>query len=80
MTLMAKGLERRLGAQIGQVASRSASAEDHHRPRSLRQRLTPVEIEALVASYLAGVGQRVLAESYGIGLTSVKKLIRLAPK
>ncbi|WP_168801384.1 hypothetical protein [Glycomyces buryatensis] len=55
-------------------------AENTHRPRSLHQRLTPAEIEALVAAYRSRVRQSVLAERYGIGLTSVKKLIRLAPK
>jgi hypothetical protein len=71
-----EALERRLGASIGQVASSSASAKELHRPRSLHQRLTPIEVEALVAAYRAGVRQAVLAERYGIGLTSVKKLIR----
>jgi hypothetical protein len=73
-----EALERRLGASISQVAPSSASAEEPHRPRSLHQRLTPAEIEALVAAYQAGVRQPVLAERYGIGLTSVKKLVRLA--
>lgn len=71
-----EALERRLNAPIGQVASSSAAAEEPHRPRSLHQRLTPTQIDALVAAYRAGVRQPVLAERYGIGLTSVKKLIR----
>jgi hypothetical protein len=71
-------LERRFGARIAQVAPSPAFAEDPHRPRSLQQRLTPTQIDALVAAYRAGVRQPVLAERYGIGLTSVKKLIRQA--
>ncbi|WP_205327744.1 hypothetical protein [Glycomyces sp. YM15] len=71
-----EALERRIGAQIIQVASSPAAVDDSRRPRSLHQRLTPVEIEALVAAYRAGVRQPVLAERYGIGLTSVKKLVR----
>jgi predicted DNA binding protein len=71
-------LERRLGASIGEVASSSATAEAPRRPRSLYQRLTPTQVDALVAAYRAGVRQPVLAERYGIGLTSVKKLIRSA--
>ncbi|MQM26903.1 hypothetical protein [Glycomyces albidus] len=71
-----EALERRLGAPIGQVASSPASAEEPRQPRSLHQRLTPTQIEALVAAYRAGVRQPILAERYGIGLTSVKKLIR----
>jgi hypothetical protein len=73
-----EAFERRLNAPIGQVASSPACTEEPHRPRSLHQRLTPAEIEALVAAYQAGVRQPVLAERYGIGLTSVKKLIREA--
>jgi predicted DNA binding protein len=73
-----EALERRLDVPIAQVASSSAPAGEPHRPRSLHQRLTPTEIEALVAAYRAGVRQPVLAEQYGIGLTSVKKLVRQA--
>lgn len=73
-------LERRLGGPIGEVASSSVSTEAPHRPRSLHQRLTPVQVDALVAAYRAGVRQPVLAEQYRIGLTSVKKLMRLAPR
>jgi hypothetical protein len=73
-----EALERRLNAPIGQVASSSASAKVPRRPRSLRQRLTPTDSEALVAAFRAGARQPVLAERYGIGLTSVKKLVREA--
>ncbi|MEU6248279.1 hypothetical protein [Glycomyces sp. NPDC047010] len=73
-----EALERRLSAPIGEVASSPSSAEEPHRPRSLHQRLTPTQINALVTAYRAGVRQPVLAERYGIGLTSVKKLIRSA--
>jgi hypothetical protein len=73
---MREALERRLNAPIGQVASSPAPVEEPHRPRSLHQSLTPAQIDALVAAYRAGVRQPVLAERYGIGLTSVKKLIR----
>ncbi|WP_344486606.1 hypothetical protein [Glycomyces endophyticus] len=73
-----EALERRLSVPIAQVASSPSSTEEPHRPRSLHQRLTPSEIDALVTAYRAGVRQPVLAEQYGIGLTSVKKLIRQA--
>lgn len=71
-------LGRRLGASIDQVASSTARVEEPLRPRSLHQRLTPTQLETLVAAYRAGVRQPVLAERYGIGLTSVKKLVREA--
>jgi hypothetical protein len=58
-------LERRLNAPIGHVASSSAAAEEPRQPRSLHQRLTPTQIDALVAAYRAGVRQPVLAERYG---------------
>jgi hypothetical protein len=69
-----EGLERRLGAPLCDVASSPALAESSRRRSSLRQLLTPTDVEALVAAFRAGV--RVLAHYYGIGLTSVKKLVR----
>ncbi|MQM26879.1 hypothetical protein [Glycomyces albidus] len=71
-----EALERRFGMPLCKVASSSALAADPRRPRSLHQRLTPTEVEALVAAFHAGVRQPVLADRYSIGLTSVKKLVR----
>jgi hypothetical protein len=71
-----EGLERRLGAPLCDVASSPALAESSRRRSSLRQLLTPTDVEALVAAFRAGVRQRVLAHYCGIGLTSVKKLVR----
>lgn len=69
---------RRCAVRFWAWIGSSTSTEAPHRPRSLHQRLTPAEVEALVAAYRAGVRQPVLAERYGIGVTSVKKLIRQA--
>lgn len=38
--------------------------------------LAPTDVKALVASYLAGSTGRALAEHYGIGTSSVKRLLR----
>ena len=42
----------------------------------VRDRLTDADIELLIAEFLAGTSKRVLAERYGIGLTSVKGILR----
>ncbi|MEU6246138.1 hypothetical protein [Glycomyces sp. NPDC047010] len=73
-----EGLERRFGTPLCNIASSSALTADPRTPRSLHQRLTPIEVEALVAAFHAGARQPALADRYGIGLTSVKKLIREA--
>jgi len=39
-------------------------------------RLSPADVKALIKSYLAGDTIRVLAERYGIGTSSVKRLLR----
>ncbi len=40
------------------------------------ERLSPADIKILVKSYLAGTTIRVLAKRYGIGTSSVKRLLR----
>ena len=40
------------------------------------ERLSPADVKTLVKSYLAGTTIRVLAERYGIGTSSVKRLLR----
>jgi DNA-binding transcriptional regulator LsrR (DeoR family) len=78
VTALHEALERRFGAPLCGVASSPASNSGARSPRSLRQLLTPTDAEALVAAFHAGVRQQTLADRYGIGLTSVKKLVRLA--
>ena len=39
-------------------------------------RLSPPDVKAMIKSYLAGDTIRVLAERYGIGTSSVKRLLR----
>lgn len=73
-----EALERRMEDPIDRGASSPAPLRTAHRPRSLHQRMSPAEVEAMVAAYRAGMRQQTLAEQYGIGLTSVKKLIRRA--
>lgn len=48
------------------------------RPWPLDRRLTSADRVALVSEYQAGVTQMTLAQKYGISLSSVKRLIRVA--
>ncbi|WP_335992270.1 hypothetical protein [Glycomyces sp. MUSA5-2] len=47
-------------------------------PRPLRKRLAPKDRQRLIADYLAGALQKELATRYGIGLSSVKTVLREA--
>lgn len=47
-------------------------------PRLLRKRLAPKDRQRLIADYLAGAMQKELATRYGIGLSSVKTILREA--
>ena len=42
----------------------------------ISDRLSPIDVQALVTSYLAGSTIRALAEQYGIDASSVKRLLR----
>ena len=44
--------------------------------RQVSERLTAEDIKTLVSAYLAGSTIRELAERYGLGTTSVKRLLR----
>lgn len=48
------------------------------KPWSLDRRLTSADRTAIVSEYQAGALQKTLAEKYGISLSSVKRLIRVA--
>ncbi|MEU5872191.1 hypothetical protein AB0A73_11615 [Glycomyces sp. NPDC047369] len=45
-------------------------------PRPLRKRLAPKDRQRLIEDYLAGALQKDLATRYGIGLSSVKTVLR----
>lgn len=57
----------------GQLVSADGPAP---RPWLVSECLSPMDVKTLVASYLAGSSSRALAEQYGIGQTSVKRLLR----
>ena len=55
----------------GQVPSGSPS-----RSRSVVDRLSPADIESLVARYRSGVKLKRLADDYGISISTVKRVLR----
>ena len=46
--------------------------------RPLKRRLSPIDIDNLINEYRAGAYQKHLAQKYGIGMTSVGKILRTA--
>lgn len=65
------------GRPAGQEEAQLVSA-DGPTPRAwqLSDRLSPADVQALVKSYLAGSTIGALAKQYGIGTSSVKRLLR----
>jgi len=66
-------------AGIGTERSISvSSAGRSEREWRVDQRISPVEVDHLVAAFRAGTPQSQLAERYGVSLSSVKRLLRRA--
>jgi len=65
------------GPSAGEEEAKLVSA-DGPTPRAwqLSDRLSPSDVKTLVSAYLAGSTIRALAKQYGIGTSSVKRLLR----
>jgi DNA invertase Pin-like site-specific DNA recombinase len=75
---LAETLRRLQRAQTEASAPSSVRSHTGRPPeqRRVEDRLSSEQIEALISSYRAGTTTRELAQRYGLGLTTVKRLLR----
>jgi hypothetical protein len=63
------------GTVSGTVSVRDSAPRVPQR-RPIAERLSEVDVQALVAAFVAGTPKWKLAQRYGIGMTSVKRLLK----
>ena len=71
-----KRLSAEDGTDASSAGSEPASTSSPSSPWRLRERLTEAQIEQLIAEYHAGATIKAVAAHYGLGTTTIKRLLR----